>query len=240
MKGLSLWQPWASLIALGPDVKPHETRSWATDYRGPLLIHAAVRWTEEEQDAWKKATLKLRAAGLAALPAPTPRGVVVALANLVSCRVAADLGHPGCARPSHPLDRAFGDWRGKPGRPRYAWRLEGVARLCVPIPWAGMQGLWEAHPDLAEQVVRAPKFPTTPFAPRAAAAGRPYVVLLTDRHNAGAPIRALAESGNRPTACPEAFARFATRDEAEAWLEKNGVRSHLLTRWRPTVDTLEP
>lgn len=41
MRALSLWQPWASLIALG--VKTIETRGWSTKYRGPLLIHAAKR-----------------------------------------------------------------------------------------------------------------------------------------------------------------------------------------------------
>ncbi len=44
MKALSLWQPWASLIALG--VKTIETRSWATNYRGPLAIHAGLRRPE--------------------------------------------------------------------------------------------------------------------------------------------------------------------------------------------------
>jgi hypothetical protein len=39
MKALSVRQPWASLIVLG--LKCVEIRSWPTDYRGPLLIHAA-------------------------------------------------------------------------------------------------------------------------------------------------------------------------------------------------------
>lgn len=39
MTALSLWQPWASLIAHG--AKTIETRGWATHYRGPLAIHAA-------------------------------------------------------------------------------------------------------------------------------------------------------------------------------------------------------
>lgn len=47
MKALTLWQPWASLVSLG--VKSIETRSWSTDYRGPLAIHAARKrpasWT---------------------------------------------------------------------------------------------------------------------------------------------------------------------------------------------------
>lgn len=36
MKALSIKQPWANLIASGE--KTIETRLWATDYRGPLLI----------------------------------------------------------------------------------------------------------------------------------------------------------------------------------------------------------
>lgn len=40
MKALTLWQPWASLIALGE--KRYETRSWATSYRGLLAIHASA------------------------------------------------------------------------------------------------------------------------------------------------------------------------------------------------------
>jgi protein gp37 len=39
IKALSLWQPWASLMAAR--VKIHETRHWKTDYRGPIAIHAA-------------------------------------------------------------------------------------------------------------------------------------------------------------------------------------------------------
>ncbi len=39
MKAITIWQPWASLIACG--AKKYETRSWATNYRGPIAIHAA-------------------------------------------------------------------------------------------------------------------------------------------------------------------------------------------------------
>lgn len=41
MKALTLCQPWASLIAWGE--KQYETRSWSTDYRGLLAIHASKR-----------------------------------------------------------------------------------------------------------------------------------------------------------------------------------------------------
>lgn len=39
MKTLSVQQPWASLICSG--IKDVENRSWATNYRGKLLIHAS-------------------------------------------------------------------------------------------------------------------------------------------------------------------------------------------------------
>lgn len=39
MKALSVKQPWASLIVSG--LKDIENRSWSTNYRGPILIHAS-------------------------------------------------------------------------------------------------------------------------------------------------------------------------------------------------------
>lgn len=40
MKAISIRQPWADAIIYGG--KDIENRSWATSYRGPLLIHAAA------------------------------------------------------------------------------------------------------------------------------------------------------------------------------------------------------
>ena len=42
MKALSIKQPWASLIAHG--IKDIENRTWATKYRGKVLIHASCTW----------------------------------------------------------------------------------------------------------------------------------------------------------------------------------------------------
>ena len=39
---LSIQQPWATCIVAG--VKPYENRTWYSTYRGPLLIHAGLRW----------------------------------------------------------------------------------------------------------------------------------------------------------------------------------------------------
>jgi ASCH domain len=45
MKALSTRQPWAHLIVNG--IKRIENRSWRTNYRGPMLIHAGIRWYDE-------------------------------------------------------------------------------------------------------------------------------------------------------------------------------------------------
>jgi hypothetical protein len=49
---LSVRQPWAWLIVHG--YKDVENRTWPTGFRGPVLIHAARRWTADEraQSEW--------------------------------------------------------------------------------------------------------------------------------------------------------------------------------------------
>jgi hypothetical protein len=60
VKALSIKQPWANLIAAGE--KTIETRSWATDYRGPILIVSSRS------------------------PKIEPAGFALAIADLVNCR----------------------------------------------------------------------------------------------------------------------------------------------------------
>src|SRR6266851_1649200 len=45
MKGISLWQPWASLWCSRRKV--HETRHWRCRHRGWLLVHAAKRFEKD-------------------------------------------------------------------------------------------------------------------------------------------------------------------------------------------------
>jgi hypothetical protein len=47
LKAITLLQPWASLLAAG--IKTIETRSWNTNHRGPLLIHASQKTDEPRQ-----------------------------------------------------------------------------------------------------------------------------------------------------------------------------------------------
>lgn len=50
IKALSLWQPWAEAIRVGS--KQIETRSWKTNYRGWLAIHAAKRPVDKGDKAF--------------------------------------------------------------------------------------------------------------------------------------------------------------------------------------------
>jgi hypothetical protein len=124
MKALSLWQPWASAIALGH--KRIETRHWSTSYRGLLAIHAAKRWTREEREF--AAFLPIE------LPDVLPLGAIVATANLVDIRRTEDL------LPSiSTTEEIFGNY----GPGRFGWILEDIRPLREPVPYPGRQGLFE-------------------------------------------------------------------------------------------------
>lgn len=47
MKALSIKQPWASLIAHG--IKDIENRTWKTNFRGRIYIHASAKWDERSK-----------------------------------------------------------------------------------------------------------------------------------------------------------------------------------------------
>jgi hypothetical protein len=76
MKALSVRQPWANLIAAGD--KSIETRRWATDHRGPLLIVSSK------------------------VPRIEPAGYAIAIANLVDCRPMTERDEPDACCPAYP------------------------------------------------------------------------------------------------------------------------------------------
>lgn len=152
MKTLSVWQPWASLIAIG--AKRIETRSWATRYRGPLAIHAANSFPKLARDLCgdDPFTFDLVKGGYMG-PDTLPRGVVVAIVKLAECCLIKKDGLyrliPGLKDPPKwfaqlPVEPeiSFGDYT--PGR--FAWILEDVIKLPEPIPAKGHQSLWNWEP----------------------------------------------------------------------------------------------
>lgn len=139
MKAISLWQPWASAIALL--LKHNETRGWATRYRGPLAIHAAKRWQMDQRvflDLALQQDQRLRQADT------FPRGQVVAVAWLADCQP-SEAVLPTIRRE----ERLWGNY----GPGRFAWLLRDVIPLTHPVSFSGKQGFFEV-PDalLADQI----------------------------------------------------------------------------------------
>ncbi len=133
MKALSLWQPYASLIAVG--AKQYETRSWSTSYRGPLVIHAAKRWTIDEQAicAYPPFCTVLAQNGISARQMPL--GAALCVANLTDIVPVEAVRHK-----IGVLEHAFGDYEDG----RFAWKLVNVRRFFKPVPMRGAQGLFDA------------------------------------------------------------------------------------------------
>lgn len=132
MKALSLWQPWATLIAIG--AKRYETRSWATTYRGPLVICASKAWTPECRYAIRDLWIQ-KALADAGSP-ELVRGVAVCIVDLAICYPTDGF----MMVPETDPERHFGDF--SPGR--FAWKLENVRRL-HPFSVRGRQGLFDVQ-----------------------------------------------------------------------------------------------
>lgn len=148
LPAISLWQPWAALVASG--VKRFETRSWSTDHRGALAIHAA-----KTRQGWEHAAPDvLEALRLSTYPdpkyrPPAPRqddfayGAVVATVELVSVipidELAGDVWQVAGS-----LDVALGDWSAG----RYAWELICPEHVQPPVPVNGRQRLFPVEIDL--------------------------------------------------------------------------------------------
>lgn len=147
MKAISLWQPWATLVAVG--AKKFETRHWATTYRGPIAIHAARKvspegcalvdelYAEHDEQFFKLVEardecMSTKFHGGLALPV----GCVVAIAKLVCVHRTETLPCNGLV---DERERRFGNFA--PGR--YAWQLIDINPLDPPAPAKGAQGLFE-------------------------------------------------------------------------------------------------
>lgn len=129
---LTLWNPWGVLVAL--KAKQFETRSWPTPYRGPLVIHTAKRF-DEEQIAWcLDATFRpVLVQGGYPTPQDLPRGKAICICDLTDVVATADQRDQVSAQ-----EQRFGDWSAG----RFAWKLENVQVFVKPLAIQGMQGLW--------------------------------------------------------------------------------------------------
>ena len=145
MKAITLWQPWASLIATG--AKTFETRSWKTTYRGPLVICSAKGGLSKSELIHHLCFSSI-SEGLASIrkkPADPsrpysvlslydlPKGYALCVVNVVDCKKTDDLtqGEIG-------TDKPVGDF----SLGRYAWKLDLLYVFAEPFPVKGQQGFF--------------------------------------------------------------------------------------------------
>ena len=140
MNAITLYQPWATLVAIG--AKKIETRSFSTNYRGPLAIHASMekkyidmrsKYYICDEEPFYSVLMELAVPDPLSLLRLMPRGAVIATCEL-----------QGCFKIEEGLllkrqERLFGDYT--PGR--FRWMLENVKQLKHPISAKGALGLWE-------------------------------------------------------------------------------------------------
>ena len=140
MKALALVQPWATLVVSG--AKKFETRSWRTDFKGVLLIHASKgmpKWARELcfKEPYRSALLEAGYGG----PDDLPKGGIIGSVTMRHCyqiMVHAVFGEPNVMGIPDEPERAFGDW----GSGRYAWEFTNPD-CCELIPYKGMLGIFQ-------------------------------------------------------------------------------------------------
>lgn len=143
MRAITLWQPWATFMALG--LKRNETRGWSTHHRGALAIHASSRLTGRVGSVTKfdagdysvpiyaeriRDGIRLHRGGT--VPIDCPFGAVLAIVSLIDVK-----STDSSELAPEPLEAALGDY--SPGR--FAWQT-GSLDVLAPIPVRGGQRLW--------------------------------------------------------------------------------------------------
>lgn len=138
MKCLTICQPFAYLIVTPQDELPRfavqkrvENRTWKTDYRGPLLIHAGK-------------SKKFLSGNETTYP-EMPFGAIVGVCDLVGCvevqqNILDKTIVPESARDKYP-------WlaRHEHAEGPFCFILENIRRLKNPIPYSGSLGLFDVH-----------------------------------------------------------------------------------------------
>ena len=154
MKALTLKQPWASLILSG--AKRVETRSWSTNYRGPLIIAASAAISKADHALCYTDPFRWHLARAGFVPHPggtkgqhmqakerLPLGCALCVVELLDCT-------PTAYCLVSPLEQAFGDYT--PGR--WAWVLGRVWRIPNEPKVKGALHLWTPPAALAAEADR--------------------------------------------------------------------------------------
>lgn len=129
MKVISIQEPYATLISTKH--KKIETRSWKTNYRGEILIHASLGKTvfnSIKNDDILKLTKELN------------YGKIICKANLVDC---IKMDEKFLEEIKKSQEYILGIYELN----RYAWILEDIQLLKQPIQAKGKLNIWEYEID---------------------------------------------------------------------------------------------
>lgn len=162
IRGFSLWQPWASLVAIG--AKRFETRDWRVGYRGYLAIHATKKFTKDDMELAEEDYFKEALAVQYGSAKDLPTSAIVAVVRLMNifpsewfamegqeeAAERATLLTGNVIRISKP-EMIFGNYDPN----RFGWQLEERRQLRTPLPCKGAQGLWSIPADVLPQLRQA-------------------------------------------------------------------------------------
>lgn len=127
MKVVSIIEPWASLIK--EKVKYIETRSWKTNYRGKIYIHASLKKVPKKDERINNLITLLKDKDF-------KYGHIIAEATLVDC-IYMDEDFISKIK-NNNQEYICGEY----SIGRYAWILEDIKELSKPIPAKGSLGIW--------------------------------------------------------------------------------------------------
>ena len=131
MKVLTLKQPWATLVAEG--IKEYEFRSWKTNYRGKILIHAGAGIDKADMERFNSLNLVF------------PSKKVIAIVELVDC---LELDDELNEKIINENNIAYGSKK----RSGYAWKLKNVKKISVEKEIKGQLGLWNLDIDIIDKL----------------------------------------------------------------------------------------
>ena len=124
MKVLTLKQPWATLVAEG--IKKYEFRSWKTNYRGKILIHAGTGIDKKELEKFKDLNL-----------------------DFPSKRILAEVELEDCLELNDELNKKIIAEKniayGSKYRTGYAWKLTNSEKINYDKEIKGQLGLWNIN-----------------------------------------------------------------------------------------------
>lgn len=142
MKGLTIHQPWASLLVWKK--KQFETRDWKWNYRGLLAIHSGKQSIPVEGYYKLYKTLKDELPDFNPTYLSSTKQKIIAIATLKDIHLMTD----EFINEQSELERMTGYW--EPGR--FAWEFTDIKPLPQPIPVRGLPGLWDVSDEIQQQI----------------------------------------------------------------------------------------